>query len=199
MPEGNPNELEVCRVRERVAIEFLGQGVYFVWDRSAEVWVEGGVIAADEFVCVSRSRGGYCERLGFTGVVTDIPGGLPVQGRSHRVGNGWARSQNVTLRQHSLDALGFARSIVAGLGLDEEMRELVCCAAQWHDYGKAHSQFQGACGVGGEVWAKRTSMGRYRHPGFRHELASAIGVLMQGRGFELAYLVAAHHGKCRMQ
>jgi len=199
-PDGNPNELEACRVKKEDAIKFLSNCQYFVWDSNAELWVEGGVIDSDVFVCVSQSSGGYSDSLGFTGDTFDIATVLP-QMKVSGSGQGWRRSQNVTLTQHSIDALGFAQLIVDALGemLNEEIKDLVTRAAQWHDYGKAHLQFQAACGRDNELWAKRTNMGKYHHPGFRHELASAIGALVQGEGFELAYLVAAHHGKCRVR
>lgn len=199
-PDENPTELEACRVRQRMAIGFLNHRLYFVWDSTAEVWIERGVIEADTFVCVQRSSGGYRDGLGFAGSSADIPSLIP-HIEIERTWQTWQRSQNVTLTQHSLDALRFARSIVETLDekLDEDIKPLVTRAAQWHDYGKAHSQFQMACGDERELWAKRTCMGKYSHPGFRHELASAIGALIQGEGFELAYLVAAHHGKCRIQ
>jgi CRISPR-associated endonuclease/helicase Cas3 len=41
-------------------------------------------------------------------------------------------------------------------------------------------------------------MARYRRPGFRHELASALALLSLGRSDLVAYLVAAHHGKVRL-
>ncbi|MFP4203697.1 MAG: CRISPR-associated endonuclease Cas3'' [Opitutales bacterium] len=104
-------------------------------------------------------------------------------------------------------------------------------AARWHDWGKAHPAFQSKLKtdmletgkLGGPAakapkaaWRK----GRIpknppeddnRRPHFRHELASALGVLLPGSGFPLnndetesfsrdlaAYLIAAHHGKVRL-
>ncbi|NBB81234.1 MAG: CRISPR-associated endonuclease Cas3'' [Verrucomicrobia bacterium] len=104
-------------------------------------------------------------------------------------------------------------------------------AARWHDWGKAHHAFQSkllteiceAKNLGGPIakapdraWRKgripkRPAAGDDRRPHFRHELASALGVLLPGSGFPLnqddsdslprdlaAYLIAAHHGKVRL-
>lgn len=100
-------------------------------------------------------------------------------------------------------------------------------AARWHDWGKAHPAFQAnlrpetlaAAAVPGpaakappSAWRSprlpakpEPEDSRRRH--FRHELASALGVLHPHSGFPLdpgpardlaAYLVAAHHGKVRL-
>jgi len=104
-------------------------------------------------------------------------------------------------------------------------------AARWHDWGKAHPAFQAkleadalsnaplagpAAKAPENVWRKgripiKPSDGDERRPHFRHELASALGVLLPASGFPLttneadnpardlaAYLIAAHHGKVRL-
>jgi CRISPR-associated endonuclease/helicase Cas3 len=50
------------------------------------------------------------------------------------------------------------------------------------------------------LWAKSGRRARLQHGRkyFRHELASALAVLQAGLPFEVAYLVAAHHGKVRL-
>jgi CRISPR-associated endonuclease/helicase Cas3 len=102
-------------------------------------------------------------------------------------------------------------------------------AARWHDWGKAHATFQNAIKEETEKdgtrpaerrgkrdiakAAPRKFWGRYDRRHFRHELASAIGVLSLLRNGntpadwsalaelqqDLAlYLIAAHHGKVRL-
>jgi CRISPR-associated endonuclease/helicase Cas3 len=116
------------------------------------------------------------------------------------------------------------------------VRETLKLAARWHDWGKAHPSFQGKLIAEGILAAKQqghlpsatdsepvakapeAAWKKDRLPGkppsgdprrrhFRHELASALGILHPGSGFPLsegtardlaAYLVAAHHGKVRV-
>jgi CRISPR-associated endonuclease/helicase Cas3 len=79
-------------------------------------------------------------------------------------------------------------------------------AARWHDVGKAHSVFQDAVRENNhelaksELWAKSGTRAplRYRRRYFRHELASALVAIQRGLPFEVAYVVAAHHGRVRL-
>jgi CRISPR-associated endonuclease/helicase Cas3 len=79
-------------------------------------------------------------------------------------------------------------------------------AARWHDVGKAHEAFQ----IGmrkanptldsNQLWAKSGTNAPLRHgrKHFRHELASALVSLQQGLPFQVAYLIATHHGRVRL-
>lgn len=124
-----------------------------------------------------------------------VPLSTRIQGSYNRYG----KSTWVTLAQHSCDAKDFADAIAKQLSHLNEPWQLLIDCSQWHDYGKAHKQFQAATDQTKELMAKAPKMSHYQRPGFRHELASAIGALIQGKDFEFAYLVAAHHGKCRIQ
>jgi CRISPR-associated endonuclease/helicase Cas3 len=88
--------------------------------------------------------------------------------------------------------------------IDDRLR-----AAGWHDLGKAHCVFQDTMQRGldrphGDEMLAKTVSTRIRHkrPYFRHELASALALLAHdewSREADLvAYLIAAHHGKVRM-
>jgi CRISPR-associated endonuclease/helicase Cas3 len=81
-------------------------------------------------------------------------------------------------------------------------RTTLLTAARWHDCGKVHPIFQVAMPAGApraDIWAKsKGKMMRYQRPGFRHELSSAIAMLLNGHSDLAAYLVAAHHGKVRL-
>jgi CRISPR-associated endonuclease/helicase Cas3 len=46
--------------------------------------------------------------------------------------------------------------------------------------------------------AKSPGFGRHDRPHFRHELASALGLLQMGSSDLVAYLAACHHGKVRL-
>src|SRR5690606_34074906 len=82
-------------------------------------------------------------------------------------------------------------------------------AARFHDLGKVHEVFQtmltqslpaGDPRHRGGPWAKSDGKDRARSPRmyFRHELASALAWLHEGRSDLGAFLIAAHHGKVRL-
>ena len=101
-----------------------------------------------------------------------------------------------TLACHVGEAAEMARTIAQALGLGEHharVTELLALAARWHDLGKAHPAFQGAirhperparpdlAKAPEKAWVRppgtyRTSDDRDSRPGFRHELASALGM-----------------------
>ena len=104
-----------------------------------------------------------------------------------------------------------ASLLCEALGLDNETRELVTRAARWHDLGKAHEVFQDTMRRGldgrsvpeGVLLAKTVGQNvRHGRAYFRHELASALAFLAHedwSREADLGgYLIAAHHGKVRM-
>ncbi|WP_063607972.1 CRISPR-associated helicase/endonuclease Cas3 [Zavarzinella formosa] len=107
--------------------------------------------------------------------------------------------------------------------IGDALCDLLALAARWHDWGKAHCIFQDA--IKKEANGKQRPEGRdlakapkgfwdkYKKPHFRHELASALGVLrLLAEGQAPAewaslsptlqnlavYLIAAHHGKVRL-
>ena len=116
----------------------------------------------------------------------------------------------VPLADHLRHVAGEAESLCAALGADQAARAAVVRAARWHDLGKAHEVFQDTMrrGLGGQavepgvLLAKTAGMPRHRRPYFRHELASALAFLAHegwSRDADLvAYLIAAHHGKVRL-
>ena len=116
----------------------------------------------------------------------------------------------VTLVDHLRHVAGEAESLCAALGADQAARAAVLRAARWHDLGKAHEVFQDTMrrGLGGQavepgvLLAKTAGKPRHGRPYFRHELASALAFLAHegwSRDADLvAYLIAAHHGKVRL-
>ena len=121
----------------------------------------------------------------------------------------------VALSAHLRHVAEEARVLCDALGVDKETRSRIIRAARWHDVGKAHDAFQDTMRrglpaeqldrVGVGVALAKTVSSTLRHrcrPYFRHELASALALLSNdewSRDVDLvAYLVAAHHGKVRM-
>jgi CRISPR-associated endonuclease/helicase Cas3 len=202
-PIASPSELETVNLRASKAAKFLSTVNYWTWDDRTEIWISGATWGDECYVCCDRTAGGYSESLGFTGNPQHIPPVLVLAPKVN-INMQWPKSQDVTLTVHSMDAREFASEICQALDglLDSESATLAIRAAHLHDWGKAHPQFQDACRSPGKIWAKRNGgMSRYARLGFRHELASAIALLIHDVEaiFDLAYLISAHHGKCRVQ
>ena len=117
----------------------------------------------------------------------------------------------VLLSAHLRHVEAEAEALCNALEVDTDTRAAIVRAARWHDVGKVHDVFQDTMrrGLGdGEVVSEaplaKTIKPNLRHGRayFRHELASALALLAQehwSRDADLAaYLVAAHHGKVRM-
>ena len=116
----------------------------------------------------------------------------------------------VRLSDHLKHVATEAETLCDALGIDQNIRTIIIRAARWHDLGKAHKVFQETMRQGldqhdiaDDVLLAKTK-GKFRHsrPYFRHELASALAFLAHNgwsREADLvAYLIAAHHGKVRM-
>ena len=117
----------------------------------------------------------------------------------------------VLLSAHLRHVEAEAEALCDALEVDTDTRAAIVRAARWHDVGKAHDVFQDTMrrGLGdgdavSEAPLAKTVKSNLRHGRayFRHELASALSLLAQehwSRHADLtAYLVAAHHGKVRM-
>ena len=117
----------------------------------------------------------------------------------------------ILLSDHLEHVATDAESLCDVLEVDARTREAVIRAARWHDLGKSHEVFQQTMRKGlvsqenpsGQMLAKTEKKNlRHRRPYFRHELASALAFLNHSdwsRDADLvAYLIAAHHGKVRM-
>ena len=116
----------------------------------------------------------------------------------------------VPLTDHLRHVAAEADSLCAALDVEPATRAAVVRAARWHDLGKAHAVFQDTMRRGldglavepGVLLAKTAGRPRHERPYFRHELASALAFLAHegwSRDADLvAYLIAAHHGKVRL-
>ena len=116
----------------------------------------------------------------------------------------------VPLADHLRHVTAEAESLCGALDLETGTRAAVVRAARWHDLGKAHEVFQDTMrrGLDGQdvaldiLLAKTVKRSRHERAYFRHELASALAFLAHERWSRdadlIAYLIAAHHGKVRM-
>ena len=117
----------------------------------------------------------------------------------------------VPLADHLRHVAFEADSLCTAIHVPPGTRETVVRAARWHDLGKAHAVFPGH----DAPWPRRPDGAARRaarqdreadlaigRAYFRHELASALAFLAHedwSRDADLvAYLIAAHHGKVRM-
>ena len=174
------------------------------------------------------TAGGYCEDSGFTGIQKDAPSPIREAGEPSIEtaeppdpdAGGEAEGHDedpwseigvpVLLSVHLGHVAAEAEALCDALVVDSDTRVAVVRAARWHDVGKAHDVFQSTMrrGLGDrevEVdlpLAKTVKRSRHERAFFRHELASALALLAHeewSRNADLiAYLVAAHHGKVRM-
>ena len=121
------------------------------------------------------------------------------------------RRKFIELTDHLGHVAFEAERLSDALGLCGDSRESLIRAARWHDLGKAHQAFQERmvaknpeCEPRPEgLLAKAPAYDRKKgRPYFRHELASALAYLSQAgwtrEADMVAYLIAAHHGKVRM-
>ena len=174
---------------------------------------------------VDTEAGGYHESIGFTGDPKDVPatitGSLNLTAASasssrtdeegHDEDPRSAIGKPVLLTKHLGDVAGEAEILCRALAVDPETRAAIVQAARWHDLGKAHEVFQDTmrrglfppdAGIRGLLAKTAKTNMRHGRAFFRHELASALAFLDHecwSRDADLvAYLIAAHHGKVRM-
>ena len=175
-----------------------------------------------------RNAGGYRGTLGFTGdpkpePVADLA--APTGASAAPDGSGSVASREteghdedslsqiegiVSLTDHLRHVAAAAESLCGALDVETRTLATVVRAARWHDLGKAHEVFQNTMrrGLDGQdvapdvLLAKTVKQSRHGRAYFRHELASALAFLAHegwSRDADLsAYLIAAHHGKVRM-
>lgn len=122
----------------------------------------------------------------------------------------------MSIAEHTNQVCGEMAAILDSLGLDGQWRTSLLEGARWHDAGKAHRSFQAllkkdaleefddppAAKAPRDAWKgrlpARPDADDERRRYFRHELASGIAALQNGRDDLVAYLAAAHHGKVRV-
>lgn len=117
----------------------------------------------------------------------------------------------IELGNHLINVTNEATILCSVLNMSQHIKEIISEAARWHDVGKAHNAFQERMATDNPelhprpecLLAKARFYDRVKgRPYFRHELASALAYLSYvgwSREADLAtYLIAAHHGKVRM-
>lgn len=172
---------------------------------------------------VDVKAGGYADAIGFTGDLKSAAREIKVEADvaqdstskadedGHDDDPRSATGVAVPLGDHLEHVALEAKALCDALAVDQETRKAIVRAARWHDLGKAHSVFQDTMqrGLNGRdatvsgLLAKTIKSNlRHDRPYFRHELASTLAFLASedwSRDADLvAYLIASHHGKVRM-
>lgn len=219
MPAPRPEEL--CAVAIGRIKEFLKKDVVaFRWDGLERHWfpVKKDNVWPGLTVLLNVSEGGYAEDRGWTGkndgavLAVPLPDGLTSNDAFDEDRFTFAPiiKRFVSLKDHATDVAQEMNALKAALddsALTVPWNELLT-AARWHDVGKAHEVFQRMLveplpaddlRKSGGPWAKSDhKKGRPDRKHFRHELASALALLLHKESDLAAYLAAAHHGKVRL-
>jgi CRISPR-associated endonuclease/helicase Cas3 len=185
----------------------------YVWDHLDGAWVrlDPRQVRPGLTILLPAAAGGYSE-LGWDAGAAGPVEPVPVQDAGPEEAesadpNSSGPGPPLTIRAHTGNVCDELECILADVGtsLDRWPGPLLK-AARWHDAGKAHPVFQASLREANpalpedEQWAKSGVAKPLRHGRkyFRHELASALAALQNGLAFEVAYLIATHHGKVRL-
>lgn len=213
-----PRPEELCAVAIGRIKEFLRKDVRaFRWDGLERHWlpVKKDNVWPGLTLLLHVSEGGYAEDLGWTGkkdsalLALLLPPELPSNEALDEDRFTYI-NRFVHLTEHATDVAQEMKALKAALddpAITIPWSELLT-AARWHDVGKAHEVFQRMLieplqsddlRRSGGPWAKSDhKKGRSGRKHFRHELASALALLLHKESDLAAYLAAAHHGKVRL-
>lgn len=215
MPQPQPAREELCTAPlNKETREWLKKQKLYRWDFLEKQWQlsDENSLTPGQVYLLPSSSGGYSIELGWditskkvSPVLsqTDEPDGNDSDQLSQR------RKVEQTIAEHTNQVVEELEKILNGLEATLPATEQTALrfAARWHDWGKAHDNFQNmlkALGFErtlptGHLWAKsKTEGGKSQRPGFRHELASALAMIKLGYANLACYIVAAHHGKVRL-
>jgi CRISPR-associated endonuclease/helicase Cas3 len=236
-----PQRGELCPVPVGEFRDFIAKDkkTAFSWDYLDGRWRQANADAVypGQVFWIPRDQGGYSLETGWDRRATwpsdtnlEPPRTAEVQTEEPDYDSdllslfGWR-----SIAEHTDDVVAEVTTLIQAINLDGIPREVLNVAARWHDWGKAHRVFQDAIkeetANDGKRPAHRTGKrdiakaaprafwGHYDRKHFRHEFASAVGVLTLLSGETVPadwstlpsqlqnlalYLIAAHHGKVRL-
>lgn len=238
-----PKREELCPVKlgkDGGIKGFLESHSAYRWDSLASSWVSvnAAEVYPGQVYWIAVADGGYDAQLGWSPTAkwpADLWHRDPYRDAEDETADepGYdTDSSSVfawqSIAEHTNDVQEQQRKILNELSLSDVPEAVLLLAARWHDWGKSHEVFQAAIrDDDGDFkrpgrWAGKRNIAkaaperfweRYKRPHFRHELASALGVLALlkngqkpdswaalPRHFQnmALYLIAAHHGKVRL-
>jgi len=231
LPEGRHDEL--CAVPLSEFKNFAGdpkrRQLVYRWDALAGSWetFDERRLCPGQIYLVHASAGGYTPESGWDPASSaPVPVLAPAEVHAPPEANDsdvLSESKWQSIAEHTNAVCDEVQSLLGTMEVGESTA--LKLAARWHDRGKAHPGFlarlnPGAlaeardagflnCGFAAkapaDAWLPPAQTLAGQRKRFRHELASALAVLMAG-GDQIpddvrdlvAYLVAAHHGKVRL-
>lgn len=217
--ESRPERTELCSVPIKPAREFLEtlaekkHGSGYIWDHLDDRWVklDPKQLRPGLLILLPTAVGGYSV-LGWDATSTAAVSPLrpadvePEEAASSDSNSIMALANPLTISEHTQHVCDELADLLNAVPSLSEFDEYLGKAARWHDAGKAHKAFQAALRKVNPtldvntLWAKSGKNGKLAcsRKYFRHELASALLALQRGLPFEVAYLIASHHGKVRL-
>jgi len=218
--EPRPARIELCSVPIKSAKDFLDANAKkhasgYAWDHLDERWgkVDSKQVRPGMVILLHCSTGGYSELgwdIGSTTAVTSLkPADAQCEASAASDFNTTEPLPSpLSIAEHTQHVCDEMTLLIDAVKSLTEFGTRLSKAARWHDAGKAHHAFQaGLRKVNSSLdpntlWAKTGKRGKLvygdRRRYFRHELVSALAALQQGIPFDVAYLIAAHHGKVRL-
>ncbi len=236
-----PHRRELCPVPVFVFREFVEKKkkAVFRWDALKGRWSRAGVdaIYPGQVFWIPKREGGYSPETGWDPAAEwpDDLDATPPERAQPKTEEAAYDSDILSvfrwrsIAEHTDEVFAELGALTKNIKLSGIPWEVLSIAARWHDWGKAHDVFQDAIKSESEKDGKRPPerlgkrdiakaapegfWSRYNRPHFRHELASAIGVLTLLRNGNTPpdwstlspsqqnlalYLIAAHHGKIRL-
>lgn len=229
----SPLREELCRVSLSAFRQALGQAskrdhplVFFIQEGPRGVWRRATKrdLYPGQRVLLPASAGYYSSAIGWDPAATAaVPlVGAPSSSADTLVGDPQSEADSwLTLAEHTDAVVATMERQLAALPAAIVWQRVLLLAARWHDWGKAHPDWQRRLPLTAApiqdtsiVWAKwkkskdapRTERDERRY--LRHELASALALFQQPEVLQelpeewqrdlVRYLVASHHGKVRV-
>lgn len=217
--ELEPGQEELCPVAVYDLRRFLQarERRGWVWDHLEKRWrpLQPSELRPGLTVLLPAEAGGYDPALGWHPAVTQavepVPGppGKPAEATGDDQSSFALTWQSLV--EHTDAVVAEMEGLLQALPHLAPWAPALRTAARWHDAGKAHPEFQatlrraGQPPVEGVIWAKAGGKPvRHRRPHFRHELASALALLLARPPLAphlldlAAYLAASYHGRVRL-